>query len=136
VSRSVEIVRTAFERFTTASLFDVLAADVEWHVRSDLTDAGTYRGHEGMRQLLKHFGEILDDLWIEPLEFIESGEATVIVPLRWGGTGKGSGIEIEERGGETWVFTVRHGKIARVDEFPTREQALEAAGPGTTRRAT
>jgi ketosteroid isomerase-like protein len=40
----------------------------------------------------------------------------------------GSGIEVEERGGETWIFTVQDGRVVRVNEFATREEALEAAG--------
>jgi ketosteroid isomerase-like protein len=42
-----------------------------------------------------------------------------------GGRGKGSGVPFEERS-ETWVFTVSGGKITRVKEFVTREQALNA----------
>jgi uncharacterized protein len=125
---NVDIVRTGFERFRTGDLFEVLSPDIEWHVRSDLLDAGTYRGHAEVRQLLGRFEEILDGMWIEPEEFIDAGEETVIVPLRWGGTGRGSGVAIEERGGETWIFTVRDNKIVRVNEFATRAAALAAVG--------
>jgi ketosteroid isomerase-like protein len=49
------------------------------------------------------------------------------VPLRWGGRGQASGVTVEERD-ETWVLTLRHGTIARVQEYATTQAALEAAG--------
>jgi ketosteroid isomerase-like protein len=125
---NVEIVRTGFERFPSPTFFELLAPDIEWRVRSDLPDAGIYRGHDEVGQLLARFAEVLDEIWFRPEEFIPVGEDKVIVPLCWGGRGKGSGIEIEEQG-ETWTFTVQGGRVARVEEFATREEALEAAGP-------
>lgn len=55
------------------------------------------------------------------------GKDQIVVPLRWGGKGKGSGLNFEESQ-ETWIFTVRNAKIVRVTEFATRKQALKAAG--------
>ena len=49
-----------------------------------------------------------------------------MVPLRWGGSGRGSGVEFEEQ--ETWVFTVRDGSICRVKEYTTKRAALDAVG--------
>jgi ketosteroid isomerase-like protein len=60
------------------------------------------------------------------------GDDQVVVPLTWGGRGKGSGLNFEERR-ETWVLTVRGGKIVRIREFATREQALTALGPHAAR---
>ena len=123
---SVEVVRAGFERFPSPTFLDVLAPNIEWEVRRDLPDAGTYRGRDEVQQLLARFDEVLDEIWFRPEEFIERGEHEVIVPLRWGGKGKGSGIEIEERG-ETWLFRVTDGRIVRVTEFATRDEAYEAS---------
>jgi ketosteroid isomerase-like protein len=127
---NVEIVRAAFEALQNQgadSVFAFLAPGVEWEARPDLPDSGTYTGHDGVRKLLSRFTDVMEDIWFRPQEFIPVSEAEVVVPLRWGGRGKGSGLDFEERR-ETWVFAVRDGKIARVKEFATREQALEAAG--------
>jgi ketosteroid isomerase-like protein len=43
------------------------------------------------------------------------------------GRGRASGIEVEARSGAA-VWTMREGKIVRVVWFPTRAEALEAAG--------
>jgi ketosteroid isomerase-like protein len=67
----------------------------------------------------------MDEMWFQPDDFILAGEQ-VVVPLRWGGRGKGSGVGFEER--ETWVFTLRDGAIAQVIEYTTKKAALKAAG--------
>jgi ketosteroid isomerase-like protein len=125
---SVEVVRAAFgvwqERGITS---DFLAPDIEWDVRPDLPDAGRYEGHAGVRRLSSRFDEVMDDRWYRPEDFMPVGDDQVVVPLRWGGRGKGSGLDFEERR-ETWVFTVRAEKIVRIREFATREQALAAVG--------
>jgi ketosteroid isomerase-like protein len=126
---SVEVVCAAFEAWQGGvnCLFDFLADDIEWEVRPDLPDAERYRGHDGFRRLNARFSEVMEDMWFRPAEFIAAREDQVVVPLAWGGRGKGSGVTFEERP-ETWVFTVRDGKILRVKEFATRQQALTAVG--------
>lgn len=128
---SVDVVRAAFEawRGGADSLLDFLSDDIDWEVRPDLPDAGRYRGHDGFRRLSARFDDVMDDMWFRPMELIAVGEDRVVVPLRWGGRGKGSGLPFEERA-ETWVFTVADGKITRVKEFATREEALTAVSHG------
>jgi ketosteroid isomerase-like protein len=127
---NVEIVRDAFKPWAKGdwdSSLDLFAPDVAWEVRTDLPDAEIYTGHEGLRSLVARFEEVVDEMWVRPQEFIPVSGNEVVVPLRWGGRGRASGMDFEERR-ETWVFTVRTDKIARVREFATREEALEAAG--------
>jgi ketosteroid isomerase-like protein len=126
---NVEIVRRAYEAFQRnggEALLAFLDREVEWKVRADLPDSDTYVGHEGMRRLSATFDEALDESWYSPEEFIDAGDQVVVV-LRWGGRGKASGVEFEERD-ETWIFAVREGKVVRVTEYPSRQDALEAAG--------
>ena len=80
--------------------------EIEWRTRPDLPDSATYRGHAEVKQLF----------------------ALVVVPLSWLGRGKLSGALVEERQGETWIYTLRDGKIATVREYRHKAQALEAAG--------
>jgi ketosteroid isomerase-like protein len=35
---------------------------------------------------------------------------------------------VAERQGETWVFTVRDGRVATVHEYRDKREAIEAAG--------
>jgi ketosteroid isomerase-like protein len=125
---TVETAREAFRRWESEpeALFDLFAPDIEWEVRPDLPDATTYRGLEGVQDLFGLFMDVMSDMWFKPEEFIEVGEDQVLVPLRWGGTGRGSGAEFEERQ-ETWLMTVGDSKITRIKEFATREEAFQAA---------
>jgi ketosteroid isomerase-like protein len=126
---NVEIVRAYFEARREKGregVFDFLSPGVEWEARSDLPDTETYIGHDGVRALFSRFREVMDDMWFQPEDFILAGEQ-VLVPLRWGGRGRGSGVVIEERE-EAWAFTVRDGAITRVKEYATTEAALEAVG--------
>jgi hypothetical protein len=50
----------------------------------------------------------------------------VVVPNRQWGIGSTSGIQVEDE--FTWVYEVRDNQIARVDEYDSLEEALEAAG--------
>ena len=49
------------------------------------------------------------------------------MPLRWGGLSLGSRAAFAARE-ETWVFTLRDGRIRHVREYATKKEALEAAG--------
>jgi ketosteroid isomerase-like protein len=125
---NVEVVEAGFQaldRSGMESVFNLLAEEIEWDVRADLPDSDVYRGHEGVRKLFATFTDVMEDIWFEPEEFIEVGDQ-VVVPLRWGGRGEGSGVRFEER--EAWIFTVHAGKIVRIKEYPTKPEALEAAG--------
>jgi ketosteroid isomerase-like protein len=127
--QNVEIVRSLFSGFQERGLeatFNFLSPDIEWVVRPDLPDSRTYRGHDGVRELFATFEDALDQQWYSPRELIHAGDL-VVVPLRWGGRGRASGVTVEERE-ETWVLTVRDGAITRVREYATKEGALQAAG--------
>jgi ketosteroid isomerase-like protein len=126
---NVEIVRSAFQAFEEGGVDPALAfvhPDIEWEARLDLPDSDVYRGHTGVRRLFARFTEVMEDIWFRPDELIDAGDR-VVVPLSWGGTGKSSGVAFEERE-ETWVYSFRDAKIARVQEYATKQQALKAAG--------
>ena len=124
---NIEILNAGFAGFESGQFFELLDPEIEWEARPDLPDSSVYRGHDGVRQLLGRFYEVMDEIWFRPEEFIPIGEDRVAAVLRWGGRGKGSGAVLEESR-ETWLFTLKGGKVVRVQEFPTREQALQAAG--------
>ena len=126
-----ELLRRLFELFSEReldwnALLELVGPDIIWEVRSDFPDAGVYTGHEGIRRLSDVFDEAVEETWYRPLEYIHIG-THVVVPLRWGGVGLGSGAAFAERE-ETWVFTLRGGRIRHVREYGTKKEALEAVG--------
>jgi ketosteroid isomerase-like protein len=108
------------------ALSELVAPDIVWEVRSDFPDAGIYRGYAGIRRLSAAFDDVFEKTWYRPREYIHTG-GQVVVPLRLGGLGIGSGAAFAARE-ETWVFTLRDGKIRHVREYATKKEALEAVG--------
>jgi ketosteroid isomerase-like protein len=125
----VDVVRRAAEAWAEGgveAMLEFADPEVEWQSRADLPDSDLYKGHDGVRRLYARFEEDLEDTYYEPLELIDAGERVIMV-FDWGGTGRASGIQVEERG-EAWVFRVTGGKVVRVDEYPNKQDALEAIG--------
>jgi ketosteroid isomerase-like protein len=137
---NVEIVRRAYEvnnslGRTGAEFVDPeeiapdfwarLAPDVELLERLELPDAKTYRGRDEVKAFWRKTQEVFAELRWEPQEFIDLGHAVVVV-TNVSATGRGSDVSVEMD--ETDVFWFRDGMIVRLQGFPTRDEALEAAG--------
>jgi uncharacterized protein len=105
-------------------LWTHLADDFELHGRPDVPDAGVYRGREGAKEFWRMLQEVWAELRWEPREFTDLGHA-VVVETRIVALGRGSDVRIEAD--ETDVFWFRDGKLVRLQGFPTKADALEAA---------
>ena len=88
-------------------------------------EARVYQGRDGVIQAFREWAEAFSEYYIEPLDFIEQ-EDRVIIPQRQWGIGRTSGVSVEIE--VTHVYEVRDNLIARVDEYDTLEEALQAAG--------
>jgi len=82
------------------------------------------RGPEAVKNWWRQLFEEID-LRVEPEEYIDAGDAIVIV-ARQIARGHASGAEVEQR--LTWVCGLRAGKVTYVDVFRTKAEALEAVG--------
>jgi len=123
---NVNMVRRALERFiaTGEPPWDALHEDVEVHDH-DIMDAGDYRGHAGFGRWLEDWSAAWSEDSIEPEDFIDADERVVVL-IRQRTTGQGSGVSLERE--DAIVFAMRDGKIARLDYYNDREQALVVAG--------
>jgi ketosteroid isomerase-like protein len=86
---------------------------------------GEFHGREGMRDFAAQFDEVWDSFHLEPLEYIPVGDHVVTV-LREIGSGRRSGVTVEEELAHIWTF--RDGLAIRHANYPTREAALKAVG--------
>jgi ketosteroid isomerase-like protein len=126
---NLDVVRRSFQALARGDFeaaFAEHAPDTEWRTASDEPDSETYRGIEGLRRLVASLAEPWEDRFERSVElesFISRGP-WVVVPWRARLHGRGSGLEIEVF--ETYAVLVRAGKIVRVDEYRTTEEALEA----------
>jgi uncharacterized protein len=127
VSSATNLVRALYtaigERNYDAG-FALLAEDFEWLEPTQSLNGGRHRGFQAVRQAIEAQLDVFDQFAIEPEGFFEHGER-VAVPVRQRARGGASGVEVEIRIGHLW--TVRGGKIVRLEVFPAREDAREAA---------
>ena len=139
---SVEIVRSVLE-----PLAGINGAEIDWSAEAieqmlgraysqdielttldiplglDIRDR--YRGLDGLVKYLRSWLEPFSEYYVENLDYIDAGDC-VLVPSRQWGIGRGSGTRTEIE--LTTLFEVRDGKIARIHQFGTLDEALEAAG--------
>ena len=132
-ARNVEVVRRSLQALARGDLdafFAEHAPEIEWTTGADEPDPRTYRGPEEMRRFTLDTSEA----WVNRFDgvvmfkdFIDLGD-WVVVP--WTATleGRASGLAIEVY--ETYAVRVVEGKIARVDEYRTTEEALKACAQG------
>ena len=126
---NVEVVKVAYEAFARGGLdryMEHFTDDVVYLRRGCSRRPGPIHGKDAVRAWLQDWIDMFDGYWMEPVELIDAGEDTVVAVERFGGRAKLSGVETDQIIGD--VITIRNGKIARGHEYPTREQALEAAG--------
>src|SRR3954447_4556995 len=125
---SVEIVRSIFRGTEPSPFFDLLHEDVEvdfsTHPLPDLPVL--VEGKDAAVNWWRHYWGTWDDYTVEPIEFIDAGEEQVVVVQRERGRGRGSGVPFQFDAAV--VFTLRTGKVARVQFHAARERALEAVG--------
>jgi ketosteroid isomerase-like protein len=84
------------------------------------------QGHDAVRASLTHWKADWDEYRVIPEEFVDVGDR-VVATVRLRGRGRGSGVEVDARFYD--VYTLRDGKIIRMDQFTERSEALEAVRP-------
>jgi ketosteroid isomerase-like protein len=125
---NVEIVRRAIDRLSDTGEpdWDLYDADIVWTSRPDGPAHYTRRGLDGLRSGVESLREAWAEIRGETLETVESGDAVVSV-IRWRLRGHG-GIELDVV--EGWATWIRDGKIVRIEQHASKQDALEAAGLG------
>ncbi len=99
--------------------------EFELQTAARVVNPGIYRGTEEVRRFFEDLFAPFEEVVVEPEEFFERGDQiAVFVLTRLRPTG--SSAVVENRIGHLW--TMRDGKATRLQVFPRREEALEAAG--------
>ena len=125
LKRAVE----AYNRRDVEALLEELHPEVEWHPALEVLlggEATLYRGHEGVRELLRDTDETLGEIHVEFSKIQDLGDRIVAIgDLRT--RGKESGAETESPVG--FVAKLKDGKTIQVWTYLDPKEALEAAGP-------
>jgi uncharacterized protein len=125
---NVELVRAIYDRFRAGDVDGALALhdpEIEVHDRPETPDPQVYRGHEGVLRSLRTSRSAFAGLEMVPEELIDAGDRVVVV-FRFLGTGRESGVPVDERLAHVW--TIRGGKAVRMDVHSGRDEARRAAG--------
>jgi len=82
-----------------------------------------YKGWDGLIAYLQEWFEPFSEYRIDARDYLDAGDR-VLVPIRARGVGSGSGVQVQIE--FTIAFQLRDGKVTRVDQYDTVEQAREA----------
>jgi ketosteroid isomerase-like protein len=123
---NVEIIRRGMEYFkrTDEVLWDVIDPEIEIHDH-DVPAGDVFRGHAGWFKWVDTFDSAWEHVSMEPEEYIDAGGDNVVLLHRLAARGRG-GISLERQDGI--VYTLRDGKVVRMDYYGSRSEALEAVG--------
>jgi ketosteroid isomerase-like protein len=109
-------------------VFELLDAEIVWTAIEGAPDAGTYRGHDGVRAYMQD--------WLDEFDFNEGDEGAIEESIEVGGrlvclqhvvgTGKRSELRSEIRYACVYTFGDDE-RILEVNEYATMDEALEAA---------
>ena len=118
----------AGNRGDVETLLEQLDPEVEWHSALHALLGGeqtVFRGHEGVREMLRDLNEAFGEIHIEISEIRDLGNRLVAIG-RNRARGKASGIETETP--FALVTEVKDGKTVSVRGYLDPKQALEAVG--------
>ena len=106
-------------------LAEMFHPDVEWHNDPEWPGGGVHRGAEAVRRDLARQRDAWGEARYEPVEIVRMGDR-ILVLVDVNVTGKASGAPVSVEGAH--IFTVRDGKVAKVQAFTDRGRAWAAAG--------
>ena len=109
-------------------MLDLVHPDVVLRDRPESPDPRTYHGHTGVREALESSDESFEGFQLNPEEFIAVGDYVIVV-LTMRGTGRGSGITVEERIAHQWK--VHDGQVVALQVYSDPDDAVRDARAGS-----
>jgi ketosteroid isomerase-like protein len=125
----VEVARRAFDSFNRrdlASAAEAFNPDAEWIPYLTALEEDAYRGREQIEAMWRDVLRNFPDFRIELMELVTARGDTLVFRVEFQGMGRASGADTR-----TTVFQVvsfRDGRVARVESFRDRRDALGAEG--------
>jgi ketosteroid isomerase-like protein len=105
------------------------ADDVELVAREPWIQTGRFKGREAVGRFFGDWLSTFDrDARFDVTEARELQTGAILIVADHHARGRASGVEVH--GTVVWVYRLRGGKITSVEGFPSREEALDAAGLG------
>jgi ketosteroid isomerase-like protein len=127
---NVEIVRAVYEAWNgpdgRRAALAFVADDFEWVNPRYAVEPGTRYGPEGWSAAMDSLEAAFDSVISEPIEFRDLGDRVLTFTTLIART---SADGVAFRQDESHLWTLRDGKVIRLQWFHDRREALEAAGP-------
>jgi ketosteroid isomerase-like protein len=127
VRQNIEAIKRAYAeagKGNMAEMEEIVHPEVVLRDRPESPDPRTYHGHAGLTQALESSDESFESFSLEPEEFIAEGDHVIVV-LTMRGTGRGSGVPVEERIAHQWL--VRDGKAVAMQVYSNPVDAIRDA---------
>ena len=121
-------VREAFNREDLVGLAEFSDDDLEFVSVFTAVDSGgaTYRGPDSWADYFEAMHEAWAEWQIEDFRVLDAGDDRVVSLFRLVGTGRRSGVRVEQAAGLAYWF--RNGKIWRLHAYSDHDEALAAVG--------
>jgi ketosteroid isomerase-like protein len=134
-AENVEIVRRVYEaaaKRDAPTVLDLYDPEVELdNTRLQIVGGagGVYHGHDGLRTFFREWHDVWETIEYDYEDLIDAGDDHVITVVRRRARGRLSGADVELHVALLW--TIRAGRVIRLEWFPNRAEAVRAAGlPG------
>ena len=130
---NVEIVRREYAAFAARdweALAELCHPDIEYETLKTAPGVGgSLRGLLEITEFFDSWSDLYAEFRVEATEMVDAGDQVVTVERHAARGLKGSDAESWVRDSFACLISFMDGKIWRIEEFPTLEQALESAGP-------
>jgi len=127
---NVDVVRRMLQAFADGGLDAVdefVDPDIDWRAAEGaVDDVGEMHGPVAVRRYVQDWIDTFDDFSVVVEELRDVGDDRVVAIQRLSGRAKLSGTETDLR--YAVVSTVHDGKVVRVREYLSIDEALEAVG--------
>jgi ketosteroid isomerase-like protein len=107
------------------AVWAIAADDVEVGAAPELPNSGSYHGHAGFVTWIAQWLDAWGEFRIEVLDVRAVDDEHVVVDVDQHGRGRGSGLEVTQRG-LAYLVTARDGLVVRLFLYPDRAAALRA----------
>jgi ketosteroid isomerase-like protein len=116
----------ALDPETREAVFDFFHPEIELREDPRFPEGGVYRGIDAVRRYFDQFVQSFGEFVFDAPELVALATDTVLLEFRIRMRGRESGAVMEVNPG--WIYTLRDGKVVRLEAYLDREQARAAAG--------
>jgi ketosteroid isomerase-like protein len=127
----IEAIRRIWDNWAAAfageedGFLEGMAPDVEWVPIMAVLEGRVFHGHEGLRRWLEDLRRDWEAFDPQFEEFRDLGDGSYLVLGQWQARTRSSGVELTQPA--SWLIRMRDGKVARLQTFTDRQEAIEVS---------